>query len=184
MVSVRHISLLLLSNLANDSTPGLRSLDSIWAGQFIDRYLGEVITSKTAARREEAPSGKDGHSYLFSLDWNYQIDEDDPEYNDEGIYPYVVDGQKYGSPTRFMNHSCNPNCKIIPVSRNHGDEFIYDLAFFAVKDISPLTELTFDYYPDWPGDAKMKVDPNAVPCLCGEPNCRKQLWPNSRKGTK
>lgn len=63
-----------------------------------------------------------------------------------------------------------------------------------------MTELTFDYNPGAEGDgaeyhasvsrgvsAKRKsdkIDPNAVRCLCGERNCRGQLWPNQRKGMK
>lgn len=116
-------------------------------------------------------------SYLFSLDFLV---------NDNKIY--VVDGQKFGSPTRFMNHSCNPNCKMFPVSRHHGDERLYDLAFFALRDIPPMTELTFDYNPSWDDTRKKKnknqIDPNSVKCLCGEPNCRGQLWPTQRKRTK
>ena len=124
---------------------------------------------KAEADAREASDQKGGQSYLFSLD--FIIDDDDI---------YVVDGRKFGSATRFMNHSCKPNCKIIPVSTtNHADDRLYYLAFFALEDISPGTELTFDYNPAW--DGSMKVDPNAVKCLCGAPNCRGQLWPNSRK---
>lgn len=93
----------------------------------------------------------------------------------------VVDGRKFGSATRFMNHSCNPNCKIVPVStKNHDDRLIYSLAFFAQRAIPPGTELTFDYNVG--AEMPTKIDPDAVPCLCGESNCRGQLWPNQRKG--
>lgn len=164
---------------ANTQTLGLRSPDLIRAGQFIDLYLGEVITEEVASTREEASNATDGHSYLFTLDF---LVAEDPDWADDGTEgPFVVDGQKFGSSTRFMNHSCNPNCKIVPATRDHGEERIYDLAFFAVRDIPPKTELTFDYNPGWKGSKK--ADPNAVRCLCGEPNCRRQLWPNSRKGT-
>ncbi|KAF7139708.1 hypothetical protein CNMCM5793_007450 [Aspergillus hiratsukae] len=152
---------------------GLRSPDWIRAGQFIDCYLGEVITKREADVREEVATSQHGHSYLFGLDFFH----DDDQMN-------VVDGQKFGAPTRFMNHSCNPNCKMFPVSRTPGDDRLYDLAFFALREIPPNTELTFDYNPNWEEDKNNKVDPNAVRCLCGEKNCRGQLWPNERKGTK
>lgn len=126
-----------------------------------------MITGKEADAREMADER--GQSYLFSLDWI--VDDDDI---------YVVDGQKFGSPTRFMNHSCNPNCKIIPVTTtNSADTRLYYLAFFAIRDIPAGTELTFDYNPGWNGSTK--YDPDAVPCLCGERKCRGQLWPNARK---
>lgn len=68
------------------------------------------------------------------------------------------------------------------VSRTHGDEYIYDLAFFALRDLAPYTELTFDYNPSM--ERVDAPDPNAVPCLCGEKNCRGQLWANERKKTR
>ncbi|KAJ5553500.1 histone H3 methyltransferase SUV39H1/Clr4 [Penicillium frequentans] len=172
---------------------GLRSPDPIIAGQFIDRYLGEVLTQEAADARET--TNNMGQSYLFVLDWK-QEDQDDDDDEDDEHKPdqkfYVVDGQKFGSPTRFINHSCNPNCKIIPVSTTEpGDDSLYHLAFFALCDIPPGTELTFDYNPFWvekdtdtdeeKDKEKEKVDPNAVTCLCGEDNCRGQLWPNARK---
>ncbi|KAJ5902177.1 hypothetical protein N7495_002705 [Penicillium taxi] len=150
-----------------DTVARLRSPDNIVTGQFIDRYLGEVMSKEAADARERC---NEGQSYLFGLD--FVVD-------DETIY--VIDGQKFGSATRFINHSCNPNCKIIPVSTsNHGDDRLYYLAFFAVCDIPAGTELTFDYNPSW--DGSKVVNPDAVQCLCGENNCRGQLWPNARKG--
>ncbi|KAB8227034.1 hypothetical protein ETB97_007592 [Aspergillus alliaceus] len=151
---------------------GLRSPEYIRAGQFIDCYLGEVITKKHADVREEIALKK-GHSYLFGLDFSPEVEEDDM---------YVVDGERFGSATRFMNHSCKPNCRMFPVTHTIGDLRFYDLSFFALKDLPPMTELTFDYNPG--GERSKQVDPNAVPCLCGEDNCRGQLWPNQRKGTK
>lgn len=174
--------------IQNANKAGLRSPDPIRRGQFIDCYLGEVIPKKTADVREDLAASTHGHSYLFGLD--FLIDDDDI---------YVVDGQKLGSPARFMNHSCNPNCRMLPVSRTHGDERLYDLAFFSLRSIPANTELTFDYNPGAVrtnstasgsgvgGGAKgqkEKIDPSAVKCLCGEKNCRGQLWPNQRKGTK
>ncbi|KAN0067619.1 histone H3 methyltransferase [Elaphomyces granulatus] len=150
---------------------GLRSPDHIKAGQFIDCYVGEVISKEDADLREAEAGSKPQPSYLFSLDFLV---------NDDDIY--VVDSQKLGAPTRYMNHSCNPNCRMFPVTRHHGDNRIYDLAFFSLRDLPPMTELTFDYNPTWKGDKT--VDPNAVKCLCGEAQCRGQLWPNHRKSTK
>ncbi|KAJ5938082.1 hypothetical protein N7454_004424 [Penicillium verhagenii] len=159
---------------------GIRSPDPIVTGQFIDRYLGEVITGVEADAREAA--NQMGQSYLFALDWKTEKNDSDGEAevdSEKGAF-YVIDGQKFGSPTRFINHSCNPNCKIIPVSTTeHGDENLYSLAFFALCDIPAGTELTFDYNPFW--DGSKAIDPHAVKCLCGEKKCRGQLWPNARK---
>ncbi|KAJ5082290.1 hypothetical protein N7532_011333 [Penicillium argentinense] len=128
---------------------GLRSMEPIRVGDFIDCYLGEVLTQKESDLRETATEESD----LFGLDWATQ--------ESETREMYVIDGQKFGSPTRFMNHSCNPNCKIVPVSIDHGDDRLYYLGFFATRDIPPGTELTFDYNPNW--DKKQKKDEDALP---------------------
>ena len=41
--------------------------------------------------------------------------------------PYVTDGMKHGIPSRFMNHSREPNCRIFTISKNHADTRIYDI---------------------------------------------------------
>ncbi|KAK1150123.1 hypothetical protein N8T08_000020 [Aspergillus melleus] len=154
---------------------GLRSPDMIRAGQFIDCYLGEVITKDVADVREDLCMAKHGHSYLFGLDWFDTVAEEDM---------FVIDGQKFGAATRFMNHSCNPNCRMFPATRNNADQRLYDLAFFSLKEIPPMTELTFDYNPGAEKVDHVDRDPQVVACLCGESNCRGQLWPNQRKGTR
>lgn len=146
---------------------GLRSLDDIQTGDFIDRYLGEVLTKNEADQREDDQQV----SYLFGLDWMVGSTMQEQDIN-------VVDGQKFGNVTRFMNHSCDPNCKIIPVSVDNLTDFYY-LAFFARRDIPAGTELTFDYNPGF--DKKQKMASDAVKCLCGAKKCRGQLWPNARK---
>ncbi|CAG8426885.1 unnamed protein product [Penicillium salamii] len=157
---------------------GLRSPDPIYAGQFIDHYLGEVITKADADAREALSEGTHAQSYLFDLDWWIGFEDVD----EENIN--VIDGRKFGSASRFLNHSCNPNCKIVAVStKNHSDKRLYNLAFFSYRDIPPGTELTFDYNANagTENSTPQKIDPDAVPCLCGEKDCRGQLWPNQRK---
>jgi histone-lysine N-methyltransferase SUV39H len=135
-----------------------------------------VISKDEADAREALSEGKNTQSYLFSLDWYVTDDEEEERMN-------VVDGRKFGSATRFMNHSCDPNCKIVPVStKNHADRYLYNIAFFAYRDIPAGTELTFDYNTGAEKTTPQKYDPDAVACLCGEQNCRGQLWPNKRKG--
>ena len=88
---------------------GLRCREDLHEGQFIDTYRGEVITDAEATRRENA-SSKDKASYLYSLD-KFAESEGIPVEN-----LYVVDGEFMGGPTKFMNHSCDPNCRQYTVS--------------------------------------------------------------------
>ncbi|KAL8989221.1 MAG: hypothetical protein Q9169_008405, partial [Polycauliona sp. 2 TL-2023] len=105
-----------------------------------------------------------------------------PEYVE---YEYVCDGMYVGSPTRFMNHSCDPNCRLFTVSYNHADTNLYDLAFFTLEEIPAGTELTFDYKDE--DDRTIITDEQArqvqknkgyMPqkCLCGTAECRRYFF--------
>ncbi|KAF2631938.1 SET domain-containing protein [Macroventuria anomochaeta] len=145
---------------------GLRCKQNLRQGQFIDTYRGEVITDEEATRRENT-SSKAKASYLYSLD-KFEADMQHEA--------YVVDGEFMGGPTKFINHSCEPNCRQYTVSYNKNDPHIYDIAFFACRNIPAYEELTFDYL-DKEEDEEME-DPgeDAIPCLCGAAKCRKWLW--------
>lgn len=153
----------------------------------MDTYRGEVITDAEATVREETGvAGKP--SYLYSLDKFREDDETAPNYNPaSGLY--VIDGEFMGGPTRFLNHSCNPNLRQYAVLTVKGDSKVYHLAFFAVQDIPAYTELTFDYLDkddEEAGESDLTAEnlqekeeekgQSATKCLCGQPNCRKFLW--------
>lgn len=158
---------------------GLRCPIDLKRGQYIDRYLGELITDSEADAREEAGDFNKA-SYMFWLD-KFAGDEDTPgELHRSDCY--VADGEKMGGPTRFINHSCDPNCRLFTVSYNRFDRRIYDLAFFALENIPAGTELTFDYMDPEEGEAGQAANDDmdeggvAVDCLCGAKNCRGKLW--------
>lgn len=147
---------------------GVRSSVPIVRGQFIDIYLGEVLTEQEVSKREAAAE-EDAPSYIMSLD-AFSTDEK---------YIFHVDGENFGTVTRFVNHSCEPNCKTIPVVLPKGSKQLYYVAFFAVKDIPADTELTIDYDPDLLVDNE--VDDGVVHCQCGSAKCRKRLWAPSKE---
>ena len=153
---------------------GLRSSEDIQLGQFIDTYRGEIITSQEADRRGKSRTQEEINNFFFDFD---KFEGHLPE-NGQA---YVCDGRHYGSPARFLNHSCDPNCAIYTVSYNSSDPYIYELAFFAIEDIPRGTELTFDYYDN---DEAMHIsdamarefeqEKGYAPtkCLCGSEDCR------------
>jgi [histone H3]-lysine9 N-trimethyltransferase SUV39H len=173
---------------------GLRSPVQIRKGQFVDTYRGEVITDEEATQREASVRTSSGEtishgsrvseaskvSYLFSLD-KFKDQVPDGEM-------YVIDGQYKGGPTRFINHSCDPNLRQFAVSLFRGHPQIYELAFFACKDIPPFTELTFDYqdldedddsdddYEENISEKERSKGVKAMKCLCGTQNCRGYMW--------
>lgn len=89
----------------------------------------------------------------------------------ENIIETIVDPSRFGNIGRYINHSCNPNCELIPI---RVDSLIPKIAIFAKKDILEGSELTFDY-----GDGKLGVSKESGAkyrlCLCEEENCRKYL---------
>jgi histone-lysine N-methyltransferase SUV39H len=114
--------------------------------------------------------GKD--SYLFPLD----------KFMSDDTHEYEIDGEFFGGPSRFINHSCDPNCVVYVVSRNKNNPYLYEIAFFAWRDIDAGEELTFNYR-DHEGNEEERregtdedVEEDSIPCLCGAQNCRKWLW--------
>lgn len=153
---------------------GVRSTTNIAKGQFVDLYLGEVITEEELRNREDA-AAEDEPSYIYTMDWF-------------GGDSYHIDGKNFGSAMRFANHSCNPNARSFIVQIHKGDKRVYYLPFFAIKDIAAGTEITIDYkskddddHLDAEAIAGIKSgDPDLadglIRCRCGEKNCRKFLW--------
>jgi SET domain-containing protein len=118
----------------------------IRAGQRIVEYTGEHITSDEGDRRYEETGMGRHHTFLFTLD-------------DE----IVVDGKRGGNESRYINHSCDPNCEAIIE-----DDHIY---IYAKKNIQPGTELTYDYQYERRPD-HTKEDEEFYACRCGTEKCR------------
>ncbi|KAL0935917.1 set domain protein [Colletotrichum truncatum] len=157
---------------------GVRSLVDIKKGQFVDKYIGEIITPEEAQRRrDESDIAQRKDVYLFALD--KFTDPDSPDHRLRGN-PLEIDGEFMSGPTRFINHSCEPNLRIFARVGDHADKHIHDIAMFALEDIPAGEQLTFDYVDgvsEEDDDAKDKSKQGRmVPCLCGSKNCRGFLW--------
>jgi histone-lysine N-methyltransferase SUV39H len=150
-------------------------------GEFIDVYLGEVLTNEETSKREKNAEAEKA-SYLYSLD---KFVGDDPTLTLQTCY--VVDGQYMGNATRFINHSCEPNCRQYSVSHNKYDLRVFNLAFFACEDIPAGAELTFDYMDKDEEEEEDVIrrreaalnDPknrDVRRCNCGALKCRGYLW--------
>ncbi|XP_019463712.1 PREDICTED: histone-lysine N-methyltransferase ASHH2-like isoform X2 [Lupinus angustifolius] len=131
---------------------GLKALEDIAEGQFLIEYVGEVLNMHAyeARQREYALRGH-RHFYFMTLDGSE-----------------VIDASAKGNLGRFINHSCDPNCRTEKWMVN-GEICI---GLFAVKNIKQDEELTFDYnYVRVFGAAAKK-------CYCGSPNCRGYIGGN------
>ncbi|BFZ60151.1 hypothetical protein YB2330_001173 [Saitoella coloradoensis] len=161
---------------------GLRSPQNIKAGTFLSTYTGEVITNAEAKRREPIYENY-GATYLFELDFF------ESELEESGQECYTVDAQYCGDPTRFINHSCDPNLQVRIVLAQM-DQRLYHIAFFAIRDIPAYEELTFDYSPSPPDNEMNRPAPRRrrgrgrragagpknykakLSCECKSANCR------------
>jgi histone-lysine N-methyltransferase SUV39H len=157
---------------------GVRCPVDIKQGQFVDRYLGEIITSEEADRRRaESTISRRKDVYLFALDKFSDPDSLDPLL---AAPPLEVDGEWMSGPTRFINHSCDPNMRIFARVGDHADKHIHDLALFAIRDIPAGEELTFDYVDGLEEMDSDAHDPSKIgdmtKCLCGTKRCRGFLW--------
>lgn len=167
---------------------GVRCPVPVVKGQFIDTYLGELITTIELDEREAVrdTAYSNPTSYTFTLD-RFKDELNEEREGKPKIPIYQVDATKFGCPTRFMNHSCEPNCRVYPSLIRLADLRVYNLAFFAIRDIHANEEMTIDYDPEGAGtiwdENDFKDEPDMKWCHCGTPTCRKLLWapPPSRK---
>lgn len=116
-------------------------------GALIQEYVGEIIDEETKKNRLEAwakDHPNDPNFYIMSLE--------------PGWY---IDARVKGGLSRFINHSCGPNCKLIPM--NVGGQI--RVGIFALRDIKPGEFLCYDYKFDTRGSDKFV-------CRCGAPECR------------
>ena len=97
-------------------------------GQFVIEYVGELISDETC--RERVRKGiNDGVINYYML----TIDKD-----------CIIDAGPMGNLSRFMNHSCDPNCETQKWTVN-GEVRV---GLFAKRDIKTGEELVFDYQLD------------------------------------
>ena len=76
----------------------------------------------------------------------------------------LIDATDMGNASRFINHSCDPNCEI----QKWTTGYTSSVGVFANRDIVEGEELTFDYQFERIGNTTM-------PCFCGSSKCRHML---------
>ncbi|KAK2855684.1 hypothetical protein FQN49_004943 [Arthroderma sp. PD_2] len=132
---------------------GVRSNRTFSPNQIIVEYTGEILTQIEAQRRMNTIYKKNECFYLMDFDQDM-----------------IIDATR-GSIARFVNHSCEPNCKM--------EKWIVAgkprIALFAGENgIMTGEELTYDYNFD-PYSNK-----NVQECRCGTPSCRGVLGPRPK----
>ncbi|XP_053204538.1 serine-rich adhesin for platelets-like [Panonychus citri] len=124
---------------------GVRTTESIQANNFILEYIGEVVNEKEFRYRMVERYNNDPHHYCLNLD--------------AGL---VIDGYRLANEGRYVNHSCEPNCEMQKWSVGG----YYRVGLFALRNIEPGEELTYDYNFDCFNRETQQV------CRCGSSKCR------------
>ena len=136
---------------------GAFAIRRIRKGTRIIEYTGEHITPDEADARYEDANMERHHTFLFILDEHT-----------------VVDAARGGNASRFINHSCEPNCQAV-IEDGH----IY---IEAIRNIQPGVELSYDYaYERGAPEDDEELEKRYV-CRCGAPRCRGTiLKPRSKR---
>ena len=127
-------------------------------GQRIDEYVGEHISHDEADRRHSQKEENDSHTFLFTLDKKT-----------------VVDATDGGNDSRFINHSCEPNCE---VTIEDGRIFIY-----ALTALKPGDELLYDYNIGR-SDEDPENQEQIFACRCGAKTCRGTMLEPKKSAAK
>ena len=132
------------------------ALQRIPKGTRIIEYVGEVISWQAVWRRypDHGEGQEQNHTFLFAID-------------DER----VIDGNCGGNSSRWINHSCAPNCE---VSGEDSRIFIS-----ARRTIREGEELTYDYNIQLEERHTATVKKRYI-CLCGARSCRGTILARKR----
>jgi uncharacterized protein len=137
---------------------GVFALQDIAEGETLIEYVGEVISWEEAQDRHPHDPNDPNHTFYF------HVNEDK-----------VIDALHGGNSSRWINHSCNPNCE--------ADEENERIFIKALRNIHAGEELNYDYglIIDEPYTKKLLAE---YPCWCGAKNCRGTLLsPKDREDT-
>nr|XP_040052368.1 histone-lysine N-methyltransferase NSD3 isoform X3 [Gasterosteus aculeatus aculeatus] len=123
---------------------GLQTNQALRKGDFVTEYVGEVIDAEECQQRiKRAHENHVADFYMLTL-----------------TKDRVIDAGPKGNSSRFMNHSCRPNCETQKWTVN-GDVRI---GLFTLCDVEAGTELTFNYNLHCVGNRRSS-------CHCGSDNC-------------
>ncbi|XP_036450257.1 histone-lysine N-methyltransferase NSD3 isoform X1 [Colossoma macropomum] len=123
---------------------GLKTKQDLKKGDFVMEYVGELIDLEECRQRiSHANKNHVTNFYMLTL-----------------TKDRVIDAGPKGNLSRFMNHSCSPNCETQKWTVN-GD---IRIGLFTLCDITADTELTFNYNLDCLGNGRTS-------CHCGAENC-------------
>ena len=138
---------------------GLKAKEFVASGTLVIEYVGEIIdyaevTRRMSAQCSERPNDKD--FYIMELDTD--------------LY---VDGKYKGNCSRYINHSCDPNCEL----QRWVVGGAMRIGIYAVRDIEEGESLSYDYQFD-------TNEADTFRCHCGTEACRGTMAPKKKNAQK
>jgi len=139
----------------------------VFAGRDLEQderlieYLGERISWEEAIARHPHDPLNPFHTFYFDVEGG------------------VIDGGVGGNSSRYINHSCDPNCTAVLEDGPHGQRVFIE----AKRAIPAGAELFFDYGLVIDGRITKQMRADYL-CLCGSENCRGTMLAESRKPAK
>ncbi len=127
---------------------GAFAVRKIRKGERLTEYVGERVTHAVAdARYPEDKDMPEHHTFLFTVNRTT-----------------VIDASVGGNDSRYINHSCDPNCEsVIKRSRVYIE---------AIRRIRPGEEITYDYAYVRDGTETEEEETTVYGCRCGAASCR------------
>ncbi|XP_039686495.1 histone-lysine N-methyltransferase ASHR3 isoform X1 [Medicago truncatula] len=133
---------------------GVEAVETIEKGEFIIEYIGEVIDDALCEQRL----------------WDMKYKGVQNFYMCEIRKDFTIDATFKGNTSRFLNHSCDPNC-VLEKWQVDGETRI---GVFAGRSIEVGEPLTYDYrFVQFGAEVK---------CCCGSPKCQGFLGSKKKIG--
>ena len=126
---------------------GLETLEAVPKGKLVLEYVGEIIDEATMEKR--------------MVEWNKEHPNDPNFYVMAVTGGWYVDAREYANMSRFINHSCAPNCSLTTVNVKGYKR----CAIFSKRDIAAGEFLSYDYQFDTKQGDRFH-------CRCGAKTCR------------
>lgn len=143
---------------------GVFAAVDIPAAVTLIEYTGRLLTHAQADRLY--PDNADsGHTFLFTLNERY-----------------VLDANVDGNIARWINHSCDPNCRAVIAEDAQGRARRDRILIESIRDIRAGEELAYDYgiVLAQRHTARLKA---IWQCRCGSPRCTgTMLKPKTGRG--
>ncbi|PSC71151.1 SET domain [Micractinium conductrix] len=150
---------------------------------FVGEYFGELYAAWRWLERDHRSAcrltmpGPKGHTYLRmgATDEFFNIALERPPKDVKGYDVLFVNAALKGNFTSRLGHSCDPNCKTVPMVAGGR----VTIGVWTTRPVAPGEELTLD----WSCETENEKEYQHAVCLCGSAACRGSFLYLSRGDT-